>query len=108
MGLERALKMSLFGEVYPAREARELGLVTEGGAGRGIHADGASLGAATGDRSTPRDPDTKKMMYKQLSMTLDNALEDTAMATLLTNYTDDVKEGIRAFHEKRKPVFQGR
>ena len=51
---------------------------------------------------------TKKMMYKQQSMTLDNALEDAAMATLVTNYTDDVKEGIRAFHEKRKPVFQGR
>ena len=50
----------------------------------------------------------KKMMYKQLSMTLDNALEDAAMSTLVTNYTDDVKEGIRAFHEKRKPVFKGR
>src|SRR5215510_5413279 len=29
MGLERALKMSLFSEVYPAQEARQLGLVTE-------------------------------------------------------------------------------
>jgi enoyl-CoA hydratase/carnithine racemase len=48
------------------------------------------------------------MMYKQLSMTLDNALEDAAMATLVANYTDDVKEGIAAFHEKRKPRFQGK
>jgi 1,4-dihydroxy-2-naphthoyl-CoA synthase len=29
------------------------------------------------------------------------------MATLLTNYTDDVKEGIAAFHAKRKPKFRG-
>jgi len=29
MGMERALRMSLFSEVYPAREAKELGLVTE-------------------------------------------------------------------------------
>src|SRR5437667_7344964 len=29
MGHERALKMSLFSEVYPARQAKELGLVTE-------------------------------------------------------------------------------
>jgi enoyl-CoA hydratase/carnithine racemase len=50
----------------------------------------------------------KRMMYKQLSMTLDNALEDAAMATLVANYTDDVKEGIAAFHEKRKPRFQGK
>ena len=47
------------------------------------------------------------MMYKQLSMALDNALEDAALATLAANYTDDVKEGIAAFHEKRKPNFQG-
>src|SRR5262249_56582470 len=29
MGLQNALKMSLFSEVYPARQAMELGLVTE-------------------------------------------------------------------------------
>ena len=49
----------------------------------------------------------KRMMHKQLSMTLDNALEDAALATLAANYTDDVKEGIAAFHENRKPNFKG-
>ena len=108
MGIERALKMSLFGEVYPAREAKELGLVTEVVPDEELmptaHAWAARLaaGAPIAIRVA------KKMMYKQLSMTLDNALEDAAMATLVTNYTDDVKEGIRAFHEKRKPVFKGR
>jgi 2-(1,2-epoxy-1,2-dihydrophenyl)acetyl-CoA isomerase len=29
MGLERALKMSLFSEVYTAHQAKDLGLVTE-------------------------------------------------------------------------------
>jgi enoyl-CoA hydratase/carnithine racemase len=51
---------------------------------------------------------TKRMMYKQRTMQLDQALEDAAMATLVTNYTDDVKEGTAAFHEKRKPRFKGR
>ena len=51
---------------------------------------------------------TKRMMYKQRSMQLDNALEDAAMATLVANYTEDVKEGTAAFHEKRKPQFKGR
>ena len=48
------------------------------------------------------------MMYKQRTMQLDNALEDAAMATLVANYTEDVKEGTAAFHEKRKPSFKGR
>jgi 2-(1,2-epoxy-1,2-dihydrophenyl)acetyl-CoA isomerase len=51
---------------------------------------------------------TKRMMYKQRTMELDNALEDAAMATLVSNYTEDVKEGTAAFHEKRKPRFQGK
>ena len=48
------------------------------------------------------------MMYKQQTMSLENALEDAAMAVMLTNYCDDVKEGTAAFHEKRPPRFQGR
>jgi enoyl-CoA hydratase/carnithine racemase len=51
---------------------------------------------------------TKRMMYKQRAMDLDNALEDAAMATLVSNYTEDVKEGTAAFHQKRKPRFEGK
>jgi 1,4-dihydroxy-2-naphthoyl-CoA synthase len=35
-------------------------------------------------------------------------LEDAALGTLAVNYSDDVKEGIAAFHARRKPDFQGR
>lgn len=108
MGLERALKMSLLSEVYPAAKAKELGLVTE------VVPD-AELAATVrqwAERLAAGAPIAiriaKKMMYKQLDMSLDNALEDAAMATILTNYTDDVKEGTAAFHEKRKPNFKGR
>jgi len=48
------------------------------------------------------------MMYKQQTMDLENALEDAALSVMVTNYSEDVKEGIAAFHEKRPPKFQGR
>ena len=51
---------------------------------------------------------TKRMMYKQQTMSFDNALEDAALSTIAVNYTDDVKEGIAAFHGKRKADFKGR
>jgi enoyl-CoA hydratase/carnithine racemase len=100
--------MSLFSEVYPAAEAKELGLVTE------VVPDADLMPTARrwAERLTEGPPlairVTKRMMYKQQTMSLENALEDAALSTIAVNYTDDVKEGIAAFHEKRKPDFKGR
>src|SRR5260370_23891506 len=108
LGLDRALKMSLFSEVYTAREAAALGLVTEVVPDAELMATARAWAERLADGPPPAIRIAKRMMYKQLSMTLDNALEDAAMATLVTNYTDDVKEGIAAFHAKRKPNFLGK
>ena len=108
MGLQNALKMSLFSEVYPAQQAKQLGLATE------VVPDAELMATARqwAERLAAGPPiairTTKRMMVKQQTMSLENALEDAAMAVMLTNYCDDVKEGIQAFHEKRKPRFQGR
>ena len=108
MGLEKALRMSLLSEVYTAAQAKELGLVTE------VAPDGELMlrARAWAERLAAGPPIairiTKRMMYKQLTMSLDNALEDAALGTMVANYTEDVKEGIAAFHEKRPPKFKGK
>jgi 2-(1,2-epoxy-1,2-dihydrophenyl)acetyl-CoA isomerase len=108
MGLENALRMSLFSEVYLAEQAKQLGLVTE------VVADEELLSTARqwADRLAVGPPIairiTKRMMVKQQTMSLENALEDAAMAVMISNYTEDVKEGTAAFHEKRPPRFTGR
>src|SRR5258707_4768206 len=97
--MDRALKMSLLSEVYPARQALEFGLVTEVVA----DADLARVGREWADKVAAAAPIavriTKRMMYKQRTMELDNALEDAALSTLVANYAEDVKEGTAAFHE---------
>jgi enoyl-CoA hydratase/carnithine racemase len=108
MGFDRALKMSLLSEVYKARQALELGLVTEVVADDQLMTRVRELATQLSEGPPIAIRITKRMMYKQRAMQLDNALEDAAMATLVTNYTDDVKEGTAAFHEKRKPQFKGK
>ena len=107
MGLQNSLRMSLLSEVYPAEQAKELGLVTE------VVDDDALMATVGQWADRPAGPPiavrvAKRMMYKQQTMSLENALEDAAMAVMLTNYCDDVKEGTAAFHERRPPKFQGR
>ena len=108
MGHDRALKMSLLSEVYSAKEALELGLVTEVVADEELMTRTKELATRLAEGPPIAIRITKRMMSKQRSMQLDHALEDAAMATLATNYTDDVKEGTAAFHEKRKPQFKGK
>jgi enoyl-CoA hydratase/carnithine racemase len=108
MGMDRALKMSLLSEIYPAQQALELGLVTEVVADADLMDAARKLATRLAEGPPIAIRLTKRMMYKQRTMELDNALEDAAMATLVSNYTEDVKEGTAAFHEKRKPRFQGK
>jgi len=108
MGLENALKMSLFSEVYPAQKAKELGLVTEVVPDSELMPAARSWAEKLADGPPIAIRMAKRMMYKQQTMDLENALEDAALAVMVTNYCEDVKEGTAAFHEKRKPEFKGR
>ena len=108
LGLEKALKMSLFSEVYSAHEALGLGLVTEVVPDAELMPRTRHWAARLAAGPPIAIRITKRMMYKQLTMELENALEDAALGTLVANYTEDVKEGIAAFHEKRPPNFKGK
>jgi enoyl-CoA hydratase/carnithine racemase len=108
MGLQNALKMSLFSEVYPAQQAKSLGLVTEVVADSELMPTARAWAERLADGPPVAIRITKRMMYKQQTMDLENALEDAALGTMVANYCEDVKEGTAAFHERRKPVFKGR
>jgi enoyl-CoA hydratase/carnithine racemase len=50
----------------------------------------------------------KAMMMRGLDMTLDQSLSDAALSVMVSNPSADVREGVKAFFEKREPRFEGR
>jgi len=108
MGMDRALKMTLLSEVYDAKKAFELGLVTEVVPHAELDARVKDFAQRLADAAPLAVRMAKRMMYKQQEMTLPNALEDAALSVMVTNRSEDVREGTAAFRAKRKPNFQGR
>lgn len=50
----------------------------------------------------------KAMMVHGLDATLDQSLAEAALAVMVANPSDDVREGLQAFREKRSPAFRGK
>src|SRR5262249_30660638 len=108
MGLDRALKMTLLSGVYEAKTALDLGLVTEVVPHANLTERAEELARRLAEGPPLAIRTAKRMMYKQQDMTLPNALEDAALNVMITNPSEDVREGTRAFKEKRKRHFKGR
>jgi enoyl-CoA hydratase len=108
VGKFKAMKMLLTGQAVPAAEAFAMGLVSE------VVADADVLPAAlTMAETIAALPPLAVAQIKEAVLAGQDAPLDTALllerrAFQLLFDSEDQKEGMRAFLEKRKPVFRGR
>ena len=107
MGLDRALKMTLLHELYPADEALRLGLVTEVVSAQALRTRTLEFARTIASRAPLAVRLAKAMMRHGMDSSLEHSLNDAAFAVMIANPTEDVREGIRAFFEKRPPAFKG-
>lgn len=108
MGLDRALKMSLLHEIYPASVAKDLGLVTEVVGDPVLEAHTLDLCEQLAAKAPLAVRLTKMMMAKAMETPLESSLADAQLAVMISNPSQDVREGVAAFREKRPPKFEGR
>ena len=108
MGMDKALKMSLLAEVYDAHEAEKLGLVTCVVPHDQLEAKTMDFARRLSAQAPLAVRLAKHMMQRSQDISLERSLQDASLAVMIANPADDVKEGRKAFVEKRKPVFQGR
>jgi enoyl-CoA hydratase/carnithine racemase len=108
MGLDRALKMTLLAEVYDAATAERLGLVTEVVPDAELGARTLELASKLAGRAPLAVRLAKSMMRRASDLTLEHSQGDAALSVMISNTSNDVREGVRAFFEKREPKFEGR
>ncbi|PSN95066.1 hypothetical protein B9Q06_07080 [Candidatus Marsarchaeota G2 archaeon ECH_B_2] len=108
IGRLAAKEIAFFGEWISAERACELGVVNR-------VVDDDKLQDATREvasKLAEKPPLTlgaiKAVINKSWGMELDGAMEYQLRENMSLFYTEDLKEGIRAFLEKRKPAFKGR
>jgi enoyl-CoA hydratase len=109
LGSRKALlDLVLTGRRVPAREAHALGLLTRVVPDGELDAAVGELAATLASHSPTAVRLGKEAIYTMTELEYDAALRYLREAIVLTSRTEDAAEGIRAFFEKRKPVWRGR
>jgi enoyl-CoA hydratase len=108
IGRHRAMLLLLTGDMLTAREAFEAGLVSAVSADGAVLDDALALAARIAAMPPLAVAEIKRVLHAGLEAPLDVALQLERRAAYLLFDTDDKREAMRAFLEKRKPSFSGR
>jgi enoyl-CoA hydratase/carnithine racemase len=105
---KRLLDLVLTGRQVDAAEAREIGLVTRVVPDAQLDPELAALTRRLASLSPSALRLGKEAVYTLCEMDEGASLKYLREAIVLTSRTEDAREGIRAFFEKREPVWKGR
>lgn len=108
VGLKRAMEISLLGERFDARQAFELGLVNRVVPVTALPDTTRSLAVRLAAGPTRALGRTKRLLNESLNRTLIEQLLAEQVSFARCAMEADFESGVRAFVEKRKPVFGGR
>ena len=108
VGRGKALEMVLTGEMIDAREAVRTGLVNRIVPQLKLEGAISDMAHAMAAKSPFALKYAKESVYKGMDLTLDQGLRLEADLYFLLHTTEDRREGIEAFREKRTPEFKGK
>lgn len=105
VGDKRARDLLLTGRLMGAEEAERMGLVTRVVPAADLMQEARGLAAKLLENSPEAMRATKRLLGEHARARLDAEIEAAIAANVTARTTGDFREGVRAFLEKRKPVW---
>jgi 2-(1,2-epoxy-1,2-dihydrophenyl)acetyl-CoA isomerase len=108
IGVARARRFFLLSETLDARTALSLGLADFVVAENVVQSEATRIAKELAAGPTEAFGAIKRLFYQAPDRSLESQLEDEAQTLAAISRTEDAREGVRAFVEKRKPIFAGK
>ncbi len=105
LGLARAMDFLMRKRIVSAEEALDLGLVHEVVDGAGLDDAAMALAAELAEGPQVSMRLLKRSLYNAAELTWDQALDEIAAKTAVSDHHPDAREGVAAFRDKRSPKF---
>ncbi|KAF0120381.1 MAG: 2-(1 2-epoxy-1 2-dihydrophenyl)acetyl-CoA isomerase, partial [bacterium] len=106
-GTAKALELYFTGDVIDAKEAERIGMVNKAIPPEELEKATYDLAGKIAKKAPIALGMIKEILYKGLNMDLMSELDLEANAQSICLKTEDHIEGVRAFLEKREPLFKG-
>lgn len=108
IGVGRAIELAYTNRTLTAREALDWGLVNRVVPDAELLAQTHALAAELAKGATRALAGAKRLIYGGVNESLETQIENEIRSIYEMASTDDTREAIKAFNEKRTPVFKGR